>query len=163
MQPGERGEIALDEPREQTITRWRLFPWLKPRPRADEEISESTDTSSDSLDLWPVGQCAVYHHFDIENGKSLWIVTAAEGETQAEEPFRDVRESRFEATAASHSSVCHRFQSSLAVFVWLADWSLSEFGFYIAALDDNLQKLVYSFIPATAHLSQHINCYLLTR
>ncbi len=134
---------------------WRLLPsWLRPRgddDAGDEAATEFTAQTSDNPDLWPLDQCAIYHHFDVENGKSLWMITAAEGEgnkllSEPEAgqalPFRDVKDARFSTNVLSSSPIDERFRASLSVLLWLADWSLSEYGHYITMLDDDLQKLV---------------------
>ncbi len=135
---------------------WRLLPsWLRPRDddAGDEAATEFTAQTSDDPDLWPLDQCAIYHHFDIENGKSLWMITAAEGEgikqlsesqlgVGQESPFRDVRNVRKSIDVLTTSPIDQRFRASLSVLLWLADWSLSEYGQYITRLDDDLQKLV---------------------
>ena len=144
-------------------TAWRLLPsWLRPRGDDDADDEAATEFSahiSDNPDLWPLGQCAIYHHFDVGNGKSLWMMTAAEGEgnrrlSEPEDgqgyPFRDVKDARFSTNVLSSSPIDERFRASLSVLLWLADWSLSEYGHYITMLDDELQRMVFpppSFAP----------------
>ncbi|KAG7285862.1 hypothetical protein NEMBOFW57_008156 [Staphylotrichum longicolle] len=123
------------------------------RPSPSE--AESTAQTSDNPDLWPLDQCTIYHHFDVENGKSLWMITAAEGEankllseagTGGGPPFRDVKDVRFSTNVLSGSPVDERFRASLSVLLWLADWSLSEYGHYITMLDDDLQRLTRPYV-----------------
>ena len=140
-----------------TKTGWRLLPtWFRPRDgeaggeAGDEAATQTTGQTSDDTVLWPVEQCAIYHHFDVENGKSLWMITAADGEsnkpsqTDADDKSRfwDVRDVRFSTNVLSTSLVDERFRASLSVLLWLADWSLSEYSQYITLLDDSLQVLV---------------------
>ena len=108
-----------------------------------QDIEEETppDPDSESQRLWPLMQTAIYHHFDVKNGKSLWIITTTDEE--ATEKYRDVREVMHTPKALiSTSSTEERFKSSLDVLTWLGEWSLSDYGFYIAELDDRLQNLV---------------------
>ncbi len=141
-------------------TFWRLFPsWLRPRDRgsgSSDAAIEMTEQTSDHPVLWPLDRCAIYHHFDVENGKSLWIMTAAEGEgnkyrfgPEAHDirPFWDVRDARFSTNVLSTSSMDERFNASLAVLIWLANWSLSEYGKYISMLDDDLLTFVCYYSP----------------
>ncbi len=135
---------------------WRLLPsWLRPRDgdAGDEAATEFTGQTLENPTLWPLDQCAIYHHFDVENGKSLWMITAAEGEgnkpmfesglgVSQGSQFRDVRNARYSTDVLSTSPIDQRFRASLSVMLWLADWSLSDYGQYITTLDDDLQKLV---------------------
>ena len=119
----------------------------------DEAATEIITQTSDNLLLWSLDQCVIYHHFDVDNGKSLWMITAAEGEgnkplfeseseaTQGS-PFRDVKNARYSTNVLSTSPIDQRFRASLSVLFWLADWSLSDYGQYITTLDDELQKWV---------------------
>ncbi|KAK4040852.1 hypothetical protein C8A01DRAFT_35128 [Parachaetomium inaequale] len=151
---------------------FRMLPaWLRLRDDNDgageEAATASTTQTSDNPDLWPLDKCAIYHHFDVENGKSLWMITAAEGEGNKPPPerdgpdtpseseacqppsFRDVKDARFSGDISSTSSVDERFRASLSVLLWLADWSLSEYAQYITMLDDDLQKLTRPYIEDT--------------
>ncbi|KAK3690403.1 hypothetical protein B0T22DRAFT_481582 [Podospora appendiculata] len=122
----------------------RFLSWLTGRDDAVVE-DEGPDEEQENQDLWPVTQTAVYHHFDVDNGKSLWIITTSEKKTN--EKFRDVKGSLSTITSMSTTTPERkRFQSSLEVLVWLGEWSLSEYGFYIAALDDNLKELTRPYI-----------------
>ncbi|KAK4099285.1 hypothetical protein N658DRAFT_487696 [Parathielavia hyrcaniae] len=120
---------------------------------ADDEPSNNGDSDNSSNTssplLWKVDRCVVHHHFDVENGKSLWIMTAAEGDgntsPSALEPgvhqFRDNKNARFAVNLSSSSPIEERFRTSLAVLLWLADWSLSQYGQYITRLDNELHTM----------------------
>jgi len=92
---------------------WRILPsWLRPRndDAGDEAATAFSAQSSDNPFLWPLDRCAIYHHFDVENGKSLWLITAAEGEENKLPPvmdnfplFRDVKDARFSVNVLSTS------------------------------------------------------------
>ena len=152
---GPRG-IRRGKNKDNTGTAWRLLPsWLRPRGgHAEEEAAtEYTDKRADNPALCNLDQCAIYHHFDVENGKSLWMVTAAESpaieqlfesgpEAIQRSAFWDVKTARFSTDVLSLSPIDQRFRASLSVLLWLAEWSLSEFGQYITTLDDELQALV---------------------
>ncbi|KAK3319641.1 hypothetical protein B0T19DRAFT_445443 [Cercophora scortea] len=144
---GAGGEMASEdgEELEQGWLGW-LLSWLTRRDDAAVEEDEGPDEELENQDLWPVTQTAVYHHFDVDNGKSLWIITTSEKKTSHK--FRDVKGSlsSIRASMSTHTPEHERFQSSLEVLVWLGEWSLSEYGFYIAALDDNLKELTRPYI-----------------
>jgi hypothetical protein len=161
------GEREIDEPTKEDPVRirrsnnastgaaWRLLPsWLRPR---DGDESDKTVTENDPV-LWPLDRCAIYHHFDVKNGKSLWMMTASDGQgnerlsgDEANQdlggPFQDVRDVRLSANVLSTSPIDERFRASLSVMHWLAHWSLSEYGQYITILDDELQVLVCRHPP----------------
>ncbi|KAK0625142.1 hypothetical protein B0T17DRAFT_617274 [Bombardia bombarda] len=93
---------------------------------------------------WPVARTVVYHRFDVLNWKSLWIMTSAEDKT--DHKYRDIKKAASAANFSPDLSFGESLKSSLGVMLWLAEWSLSDYASYIAALDDNLQKLTEPFV-----------------
>jgi hypothetical protein len=124
----------------------------------DEDDHEDNDEGNDGYHswLWPMDCCAIYHQFDVENGKSLWMMTTSQCEgnqpppgatlsevnVKEESMFRDVKNVRYSVDVLSECPLHERFKASLSVLLWLADWSLSEYGQYINMLDDDLEALV---------------------
>ncbi|KAK4125412.1 hypothetical protein N657DRAFT_631727 [Parathielavia appendiculata] len=128
--------------------------------------------------LWPVNQCVIYHHFDVENGRSLWLMTADDdgpnNQLTASEAglgprFRDIKDSRFTIDVGSNSPIEERFRASLSVVLWLADWLLSEYGQYITTLDDDLQQMTQIYVgkvtgndgrPVSEYGLKYLNGYM---
>ncbi|KAM7214010.1 hypothetical protein V8F06_010582 [Rhypophila decipiens] len=126
-----------------------------------EDNAATVDTAGEDLNLWPITQCAIYHRFDISTGKSIWILTppgstsksstADDDDDSLNVPPWDPNKckttsellSSFGVTSPVGASPCptDRFSASLAIMVWLADWSLSEYDAYIATLDEQMQIL----------------------
>jgi hypothetical protein len=77
-----------------------------------------------------------------EGNKPLPGATPPEANAKQETTFRDVKDVRYSVNVLSESPLQERFKASLSVLLWLADWSLSEYGQYITMLDDRLQHLV---------------------
>ena len=106
-------------------------------------------TSSDELDIWPITQCAIYHRFDVLNGKSLWILTPPVGES-ASSPWNKSKTatdllSNFGASSTP-TSPTQCFTTTLAIVTWLADWSLSEYDLYLATLEERIQIISLPFM-----------------
>ena len=113
--------------------------WFGRKDDTKEEEEAPLQADEVKVKPLPVTQTVVYHHFDIDNGKSLWILTSPEY-TTAEE-FYDVRRVLSAVDTGSNRPTKDRFKSSLEVLLWLVEWSLSEYGFHISALDESLGKL----------------------
>ncbi|KAK3345814.1 hypothetical protein B0T25DRAFT_264461 [Lasiosphaeria hispida] len=129
-----------------------FWAWLK----GDDDFLGAQETKTDlprprDLGKWTITQSAFYHHFDIYNGKSLWILTT--NDRSAKPAFGSFRDVRNAATATSrvstHTSMRERFRTSFDVMLWIGEWSLSEYSFYISALEENLNILTEH------HLSQN--------
>jgi hypothetical protein len=127
------------------------FNWLKrPEKRHDKhEVNLDADNAGDGEQnsIRRVMQTVVYHSFDIDNGKSVWIVTSPEHPNGEKDSTKcsdyDVKGVLSTVDRVSSTSKTkERFQASLDVLVWLIEWSLSDYGFYIHALDDILEELV---------------------
>ncbi|KAK0719105.1 hypothetical protein B0H67DRAFT_572496 [Lasiosphaeris hirsuta] len=121
-----------------------FWAWLK----GDDDFLGANESETDlprprDLSKWTITQSAFYHHLDIYNGKSLWILTT--NDRQAKPAFRSFRDVRDAATATSrvsmHTSMRERLRTSYDVMLWIGEWSLSEYSFYISALEENLNTL----------------------
>ncbi|KAM7205945.1 hypothetical protein V8F33_000775 [Rhypophila sp. PSN 637] len=133
-----------------------------------QDNAATVATAGEDLNLWPITQCAIYHRFDISTGKSIWILTPP-GSTSSTSIADDDDDSlnippwdpnKCETTSellssfgvtsplGPSSSLTDRFSASLAIMVWLADWSLSEYDAYIATIDEQMQILSLPYINA---------------
>jgi hypothetical protein len=77
-----------------------------------------------------------------EGNKPPPEATPSEVNAKRGSTFLDVKNVRNSVNVLSESPLHERFKASLSVLLWLADWSLSEYGQYITMLDDRLQHLV---------------------
>lgn len=88
---------------------------------------------------WSIRQAAIYHHFDIETGKSAWITVKG----------NKVIQDRLSKLAGSWngtevSSISGAFAASLRAHLLLCDWSAEKWRWYINDLENGLQSLTRS-------------------
>ena len=91
-----------------------------------------------SKEPWSIRQCAVYHTFDVENGKMLWIIVKANKEIQ-----KRVTEVSDESTQSGNPLKCrsNAFAAALQAHLLLCNWSGENWRWYINYLEDKLQAL----------------------
>lgn len=97
----------------------------------------SVEQSIGEPDLpWSIRQSALYHSFDLETGKSLWINVKGN---------RLIKNRVFEATGlpsfSKIESLSEAFSSTLATHLLLCDWSGENWRWYINNLENQLQAL----------------------
>jgi len=124
----------------------------EPRQKTTQIVNDNIDSESDTssqagLKLWPITQSVIYHRFDVITGKSLWIITAGDGDrSKTLSPFqttRDVEDSLSGLGVSMAPKFAARcFASTLSALVHLGDWSLSDFDSYITTLNKEMQELV---------------------
>jgi len=95
---------------------------------------------------WPIIQAAIYHHFDVENGRAFWIVTAP-GMDLSSAPAENVKSFKNIGKYNGHvkvrtENISKRFESSLDMILWLGQWSLSQFASSIDFLDKAIEEKV---------------------
>jgi len=100
-------------------------------------------TRSSSKIPWSIRQCAVYHTFDVESGRMLWIVVkgnkeimkrvteVSQNSTQNGDPFKS-RSAAFSASLKTHLVMCN--------------WSGENWRWYINALEDRLSTLAQGLL-----------------
>ena len=95
-------------------------------------------TSRRATDPWSIRQCAVYHTFDVENGKMIWIIVKGNKEIQ-----RRVTEVSGGSTHSGNPlrSRSNAFTASLETHMLLCNWSGENWRWYINDLEDQLQAL----------------------
>ncbi|CAI6340154.1 unnamed protein product [Periconia digitata] len=87
---------------------------------------------------WSIRQCAVYHSFDVETGKSLWINVKANKliKNRIEEATSDPT---FDSSGTVQTAAA--FSSSLSIHLLLCDWSSENWRWYLNDLEQEFQKL----------------------
>ena len=95
-------------------------------------------TQSQSSLPWSIRQCALYHTFDVENGKMIWIVIKENKTIQ-----RRVTEAAERSTQSSNPLKCRSsaFAAALRTHLLLCNWSGENWRWYINDLEDQLQSL----------------------
>ncbi|KAH8891459.1 hypothetical protein GQ53DRAFT_823491 [Thozetella sp. PMI_491] len=108
----------------------------------------------DKLRAYLITQAAVYHHFDLDNGKALWIITGPNEELLDETGIPDDSLTTSERYLRSYrnyvdvrtNSPGERLRSALDVILWIGQWSLSEFAWYIDLLDQAVGLLTEGIV-----------------
>ncbi|KAH7356218.1 hypothetical protein BKA66DRAFT_250388 [Pyrenochaeta sp. MPI-SDFR-AT-0127] len=104
----------------------------------------SVERSADVTDLpWSIRQTAVYHEFDTETGRAVWIIV------KGNKLIRNrMKEASASPDSASKSSRSSGFSASLAAHLLLCDWSGENWRWYLNDLEDQLQVLTRDVLAA---------------
>ncbi|KAF4340207.1 hypothetical protein FBEOM_5904 [Fusarium beomiforme] len=89
---------------------------------------------------WGIRQLAVYHSFDVESGRSLWVT--CKGNSLNEELFQEALAENNSLQSSALKSVTQAFASSLEVLTMILDWCDEDWIFYINELFDGIKPLV---------------------
>ncbi|KAK3996221.1 hypothetical protein QBC44DRAFT_159467 [Cladorrhinum sp. PSN332] len=121
----------------------------------DHYSSTETGSEEEDLDLRPVIQSVIYHRFDLETGKSLWIITAGDGKKAPKScPFITADSITASLSALGVSNLSNpapeseSYRSTLSTLIHLSDWSLSCFDSYLTTLTKQLQELTSESIDS---------------
>ena len=87
---------------------------------------------------WSVRQTAVHHAFDVDNGRSTWIII--KGNQLMKKRIKLSTESPSLPELSSFETVDRCFAASLATHLILCDWSAENWRWYINFLEETLQK-----------------------
>ena len=91
---------------------------------------------SDPELAWSIRQCAVYHSFDLETGRMLWI------NVKGNDVIRDRIQSEASSTLKDQaSSRIQTFQASLSTHLILCDWAGENWRWYLNDLEEKLQEV----------------------
>ncbi|KAH6661992.1 hypothetical protein B0J14DRAFT_611404 [Halenospora varia] len=107
--------------------------------------------------LWSARQASIHHQFDMAEGTSLWIMTAARSELQKRVNTLTGAEGRPEDKC--FSTPAKSFIASLSVHLLLAQWGTEDWRGYIRWLEQVLEeKTIYAlrtsdFIPSAEDIS----------
>jgi hypothetical protein len=111
-------------------------------------LKPATNARPGAVPPWTQPQAAVYHHFDVQQARALWILTSprksfAYTETHNilwEQIHEVIEPKNFAGLLSDHAA--ERFRASLDILFAVAEWSCSDFVFYLAAASQQLEKLV---------------------
>ena len=97
---------------------------------------KSVEPSKDQLP-WSIRQCAIYHSFDVENGRSVWIFV--KGNQKMKNRIRSAMNSDRLVNISAFETVDCAFASSLVAHLVLCDWAGENWRWYINHLEQDLQ------------------------
>ena len=86
---------------------------------------------------WSVRQCAVYHSFDVTEGRATWIIL--EADPLMKRRLASATASRGLPEMKSFQTVSQGFKACLATHLILAEWSSNNWRWYINFLEDQCQ------------------------
>ena len=93
------------------------------------------------LGKWSIRQAAIFHHFDVETGTALWLLTKGELEPlRSRINYLTGPKGRPEDRSFSKPEDC--FRSSIAVVLLLCHWSTEDWRWYIISLEDTFDREV---------------------
>jgi hypothetical protein len=87
---------------------------------------------------WSIRQCAVYHTFDVENGRTSWIIVKGNKDIKNRVTETSKRQMHGEGSLNSRGDA---FAASLDTHLLLCNWSGENWRWYINDLEDQLQTL----------------------
>ena len=105
------------------------------------QICYSLKSVEPSKDRWPwsIRQCALYHSFDLETGRSNWIVV--KGDQKMKNRIKAVVDSQWYAKTSPFQNVERAFVSTLKIHMIILDWSAENWRWFINFLEEDLQSL----------------------
>jgi hypothetical protein len=108
----------------------------------------SVETSS-SQPKWPwsVRQLALYHSFDLESGKSTWIVV--KGDQLMKNRLMSATKSPNVKDLRCFGSLHDSFSSALATHLLYCDWSAENWRWYINFLEEQVQDITRRTVDVT--------------
>jgi hypothetical protein len=87
---------------------------------------------------WSIRQMAVYHSFDIETGKTFWIVLKAN--RVMKDRIESATKDGTHSDLSSFDDTAHAFASSLATQLLLCRWCVENWRWYINFLEETLRE-----------------------
>lgn len=90
--------------------------------------------------IWSIRQTAVYHSFDIENGRSLWI--NIKGNENMEQRITDSIRSSPQLQSEALKTKSGSFAATLITHLLVFEWSAENWRALISHLDEQLNKLL---------------------
>jgi hypothetical protein len=101
---------------------------------------KSVETSKSNRDWpWSIRQTAIYHSFDVETGKSFWMVVKGSELIKARIKAATSKGATGATSLKSFSSMTQAFASTLATHLVLCDWCDEEWRWYLNYLEKRLQ------------------------
>jgi hypothetical protein len=102
-------------------------------PTGYTEVNRSTWT-------WSPRQAVFHHQFDMENGTSLWVITAAR--TQLQSRMQELLGDSGRAEDKRFRDVYSSFISSLSVHILLAQWASHDWRGHLRWLEQEIEENV---------------------
>ena len=95
---------------------------------------------SDGQQYWPwsIRTTAVHHVFDIETGRTVWIII--KGDEAIKSRIKSATGPRGIPELSSFQTIEHSFSSALAAHLLLCDWSIEHWYRYITFLEKEFQE-----------------------
>ena len=101
---------------------------------------KSVEVSSSSREWpWSIRQTAAYHSFDVETGKSFWVVVKGSELIKTRIKAASSKGSTDSTNLKSFDSMAQAFTSSMATHLVLCDWCNEEWRWYLNYLEKRLQ------------------------
>lgn len=118
---------------------------LKTVARVSSPASNNFDSATFGYDnsgsaQWSIRQAAIHHQFDIEKGTALWIIT--KGDKDLKDRLSALTGPYGRPDARAFEEIPDSFQSTLATHLFLCQWSISEWDWYIEWLETMIDKEV---------------------
>lgn len=88
---------------------------------------------------WSIRQTAVYHSFDVETGRAIWIVI--KGDQLLKSRIKSATGSRGLPELSSYQTVDRAFASALATHMILCHWPAEHWRWYISFLEEEYQAI----------------------
>ncbi|KAK2794546.1 hypothetical protein FQN52_008127 [Onygenales sp. PD_12] len=88
---------------------------------------------------WSIRQAAVYHSFDLETGRSVWIMVKGNGLIRNR--IMEATKGQNQGSMGSPSTPAKSFSLSLEVHLILCDWACEKWRWYIDFLHKQIQEL----------------------
>jgi len=115
----------------------------------------------DSTWPWSIRQCAIFHSFDVENGRTVWIMI--KGNLRMRNRIAEaVKSNNMDETSSirSYKSVSASFASSLNVHSNLCDMATDNWRWYINFLEGEFQKLTRYALHAPVETTSMAQAHL---
>jgi hypothetical protein len=100
-------------------------------------LKSAERTNKSSPATWSIRQTSIYHSFDIETGRSMWIVV--KGDNLIKQRLQQVTNSIENNKNVRDGSVGRLFASSFVVHQALCDWAGQNWRWYLNDLEEQVQ------------------------
>lgn len=98
-------------------------------------LRSAEPSASDPALPWSIRQCAVYHSFDVQTGKALWVTV--KGNDLIKERIQDDEILRQLSRAETRSG---KLSSALKMHLMLCDWASENWRGYVSELEEKVRK-----------------------
>lgn len=95
---------------------------------------------------WSIRQTAAYHSFDLDTGKTTWIMV--KGKQNIQTRFLNATQPGHSSELASYTTVQSAFAASLAAHLLLCEWARETWAEYINHLEERFQGITrHAVVP----------------